>query len=54
MPECEWSNEDCKSYETPVLMFLKDTLIKSGIVKDPSLGWDAAKLFRSALDKLSV
>ena len=47
--KCFRSDEECKHHETRVLMFLKDALIKSGVVSSTQ-AWDAAKLLRAQID----
>jgi hypothetical protein len=47
-PKCGRSEEDCLNYERPVLMFLKETLIKSG-VSTPEEAWMSAKSLRAAI-----
>jgi hypothetical protein len=46
-PKCPW--QDCENYETPILMQLKEVLIKAGLV-GRAQAWEAAKLLRAQID----
>ncbi len=50
-PKCGRSEEECKeNYEIPVLMHLKELLIKLGLVSNAQ-AWEKAKLLRAQIDE---